>query len=214
MRAIQNKSLEKFFGQNKDPEYCCTMLAEAPQLRELELWTIFTSIKEFTEICLAYPASTVETKLEIKWKTVQIIMFCLLYHYSTYMIQSMQRTGLSGMAWQNYWEQKKFTISQPVMGKADISTRKACYRIRPIPGHSSRFHQAPLPCFRGGQHALHTLCPWGWELWQYIEVVFQDSDNKYRISHNSLGDSTNGDCQLGWNFSYGLVLDPDSAGLL
>lgn len=151
MRAIRKKSLEKFFGQNKYPEFCCTTLAEALQRQELELWTIFVSIKEFTEICLTYWASTVETKLEIKWKTIQIIMFCLFYHYSTYMIQSIECTGLSGMAWQNSQEQNK-VYCQPVMGKADISTLKACQWTRAIPGHYSSFHQVSLPCFRGSMH--------------------------------------------------------------
>lgn len=84
-------------------------------------------MKEFTEICLAYSAPTAETELEIKWKTIQIIMFCLLYQCSTYMIQCIQCTGLSGMAWQNYREQKKFTIGEPVMGEVDVSALRTCY---------------------------------------------------------------------------------------
>lgn len=71
-----------------------------------------------------------------------------------------------------------------------------------------------LPCFSGRQNPSHILCPWGWEQGQCIEAIFQDSDNKQRISHNSLGDITDGDCWLGLNLSCGLVLDPDNAGLL
>jgi len=82
---------------------------------------MFIIIKEFTEICLAYSTSTVETNLETKWKAIETIIFCLLYHYSTYMIQCIQCTGPSGMAWQSYWEQKKPAVSQPVIGKVQMS---------------------------------------------------------------------------------------------
>lgn len=71
---------------------------------------------------MAYPAFTVEIKLEIKYKIIQINMFCLLYLSTVFMTQPIQCTGLSGMAQQNYWKQKeKFTISQVVTGKADVS---------------------------------------------------------------------------------------------
>lgn len=146
MRAIQNKSLEKILQAKQLSEYCCTTLAEALQFQELELWAIFGSITQFKEICFAYSASTVEIKLEIKRKTIQ--MFCSLYHYSTYMIQSIRHTGFQEWLETTFGSQSKFAISQPVMGKADAAL-KACYWTRPIPNHSSSFHQVSLPCFRG-----------------------------------------------------------------
>lgn len=55
-------------------------------------------------------------------------MFCLLYLFTVFMIQLIECTRLSGMAWQNYWKQNpKFAISQLVIGKADASMPKAYY---------------------------------------------------------------------------------------
>lgn len=52
-------------------------------------------------------------------------MFCLLYLFTFFMIQPIQCTGLSEMAWQNYCKQK--TIYYQSTHLTDASVLKAYY---------------------------------------------------------------------------------------